>query len=67
MKRLRTDLAHLQGVPPYVIFGDKTLEDICEKRPTTREEFSTIYGVGEVKTERYWHHFTRVVRLFESK
>ncbi len=67
LKRLRTDLAQIQGVPPYVIFGDKTLEDICEKRPTTREEFSTIYGVGEVKTERYWHHFTRVVRLFESK
>lgn len=67
LKRLRTDLAQIQGVPPYVIFGDKTLEDICEKRPTTREEFSAIYGVGEVKTERYWHHFTRVVRLFESK
>lgn len=67
LKRLRTDLAQIQGVPPYVIFGDKTLIDICEKRPTTREEFSTIYGVGEVKTERYWHHFTRVVRLFESK
>ena len=67
LKRLRSDLAQIQGVPPYVIFGDKTLEDMCEKRPTTREEFSTIYGVGEVKTERYWHHFTRVVRLFESK
>lgn len=67
LKRLRSDLAQIQGVPPYVIFGDKTLEDMCEKRPTTREEFSIIYGVSEVKTERYWHHFTRVVRLFESK
>lgn len=66
LKRLRADLAKIAGVPSFVIFGDKTLIDICSKRPTTREEFANIYGVGEVKCERYWTHFTRVVRRFES-
>lgn len=67
LKRLRSDLARIQGVPPYVIFSDKTLEDICHRRPTSRDEFAAVFGVGEVKTERYWQHFTRAVRLFEQK
>ena len=67
LKRLRADMARIQGIPPYVIFSDRTLQDICRRRPTSREEFAAVFGVGEVKTERYWTHFTRVVRLFESK
>lgn len=67
LKRLRADLAKIQGVPAYVIFDNKTLLDICAKRPTSREDFLEIHGVGSVKAERYWQHFTRIVRLYENK
>ncbi len=64
LKRLRTDLARIEGVPPYIIMSDRTINEIATFRPTTKAEFAGISGIGEVKTEKYWQHFTRLVRKF---
>ncbi len=66
LKRLRLDLAKIQGVPAFVIFSDKTLMDMCEKCPQTLDEFMTVDGVGEVKAQRYWQHFVRAIRLYKK-
>ena len=57
----RRELALAQGVPPYVIFHDVTLEAMAERQPLTREEFAELPGVGEKKLERYATTFINVV------
>ena len=57
----RRELAKEQGVPPYVIFHDVTLEAMAEQQPRTREEFAALPGVGEKKLERYATTFIEVL------
>lgn len=57
LKRLRLSLARENGVPPYIIFSDRTLTDMCRKLPRTKEEMLQVTGVGEVKFERFGKAF----------
>ena len=57
----RRELARAQGVPPYVIFHDVTLEAMAEQQPHTLDEFATLPGVGEKKLERYAETFIEVI------
>ena len=57
----RRELAKEQGVPPYVIFHDVTLEAIAEQQPRTLEAFAALPGVGEKKLERYAATFMEVI------
>jgi ATP-dependent DNA helicase RecQ len=61
LKAKRTELAREQGVPPYVIFHDSTLQEMVKSTPTTLDQFSRITGVGQAKLERYSEHFIGVV------
>ena len=61
LEALRKELASAQGVPPYVVFSDATLEEMAARRPTTAEEFLTVGGVGETKLARYGEEFLRVL------
>lgn len=49
----RTEMAKTRGVPPYVIFHDRTLAEIARERPSNAAALRTIGGVGEKKAERY--------------
>jgi ATP-dependent DNA helicase RecQ len=49
LKQLRLELAQKRGVPAYVIFADRSLEDMARRQPHTRDEFAEILGVGEAK------------------
>lgn len=57
LRVLRTDIAKRSGVPPYVVFSDKTLQDMAVKLPTNKDEMLQVGGVGEVKFERYGEEF----------
>ena len=57
LKRRRLELAHEEGVPAYVIFADRTLIDMAEKRPATLDEMLDVHGVGERKLARYGDAF----------
>jgi len=61
LRARRRELAKEQGVPPYVIFHDVTLEAMAEQQPLTVEEFAALPGVGEKKLERYARTFIKVV------
>lgn len=61
LKRLRLSLAKEQGVPPYVIFHDKTLVEIHEKKPNSLVQFANILGVGESKLQRYGELFLALI------
>lgn len=66
LKELRLNIAKIQGIAPYMVFSDKTLQEIARIRPSSREEFARIHGIGEYKTDRYWQQFTRAIRNFKS-
>jgi ATP-dependent DNA helicase RecQ len=53
LKRWRLEQARQQGVPPYVVFHDRTLIEIASRRPASLEELATVGGVGRAKLERY--------------
>lgn len=62
LKAKRTELAREQGVPPYVIFHDSTLQEMVKATPTTLDHFSRIGGVGQAKLERYGEQFIKVIQ-----
>ena len=57
LRALRLEIAKENGLPPYVIFSDKTLKEMAEKLPLDKEAMLQISGVGEVKFERYGEAF----------
>lgn len=63
LRRLRRDIAAREGVPPYVIFTDKTLMAICARMPETEDEMLAVPGVGSVKLSRYGREFITAVRV----
>lgn len=62
LKKLRTDLATDQGVPPYVIFSDASLLEMVRKRPVEGEKFMYISGVGEYKLAKYGEAFIQAIK-----
>ncbi len=63
---VRRTLAEEQGVPPYVIFHDKTLAAMAVHKPTGAEAFLRLSGVGESKLAKYGEAFMAVVREEEA-
>ncbi|MGO3111749.1 MAG: DNA helicase RecQ [Latilactobacillus curvatus] len=61
LRELRRDLAEEQGVPPFVIFSDKTLYSMCEIMPTSLTEMLDVKGVGENKLEKYGEQFLDIL------
>ncbi len=57
LREKRATLAKEQNVPAYIVFSDKTLEEMARKLPKTKEEFLSITGVGEAKLESYGDDF----------
>jgi len=57
LRNLRKRLADEAGVPPYVVFSDAHLRDMCVRMPKTEEEFLLVNGVGPAKLERYGETF----------
>jgi ATP-dependent DNA helicase RecQ len=62
LKAWRRDVAAAQGVPPYVVFHDRTLLEIARGRPKSLAELAGVGGVGEGKLGRYGEAVLRVVR-----
>jgi len=51
-------------VPPFVIFSDRSLHEMCRCYPSTLPEMRRINGVGDVKLERYGDDFVGVVQTY---
>ncbi|MEX2530634.1 MAG: ATP-dependent DNA helicase RecQ [Gemmatimonadota bacterium] len=62
LRALRKELASEQGVPAYIVFGDKVLWEIAARRPASEQELLAIPGVGPAKLARYGDGFLRLVR-----
>jgi ATP-dependent DNA helicase RecQ len=66
LRELRKRLADERGVPPYVIFGDAALIEMCRRRPGNETEFLEISGVGQVKLERHGEAFLHTIAAADN-
>ena len=64
LRVLRRGIAARLGVPPYVVFGDATLEEMARRRPTSEEGLSRVKGVGAVKIERFGAEFMAAISAY---
>jgi ATP-dependent DNA helicase RecQ len=67
LRECRKRLAAEHGLPPYVIFHDKTLLQMVEHRPTRLDALLELSGVGQAKLERYGERFLEVIRQHAEK
>ena len=61
LRECRREFAEDQGVPPYVIFHDTSLQQMCVELPRDMNAFALVSGVGERKLEKYGPAFMRVI------
>lgn len=64
LKELRLEIARAEKIPPYIVFNDKTLIDMCTKMPTTKSDMLNVSGVGENKYGKYGERFIEVIKGF---
>jgi ATP-dependent DNA helicase RecQ len=62
LRGLRRVIAEEMKVPPFIVFSDTTLKDMCTKLPVTCEEMLTVSGVGKFKLEKYGDRFIEVIK-----
>ncbi|MEM9235873.1 MAG: ATP-dependent DNA helicase RecQ [Verrucomicrobiota bacterium] len=67
LRDLRTKLAKAQGVPPYVIFNNRTLEALARYQPSNHDEGLAVPGIGEAKAQRYLRGFLDVIKVWKGK
>ncbi len=65
LKLVRKEFAQKASVPAFVVFSDATLTDMSRRKPTTKDEFLDVSGVGEVKYKRYGEAFMETIRKFK--
>jgi ATP-dependent DNA helicase RecQ len=64
LRNKRKELADAAGVPPYVIFSDKTLVQMAAYYPQTKDGLLNMSGMGKVKYERYGADFLAVIKEY---
>ncbi len=66
LRACRKQFADELNVPPYMIFHDSTLQEMCVSKPRNMEEFAEISGVGEQKLEKYGPGFLAAIAEHEA-
>jgi ATP-dependent DNA helicase RecQ len=64
LREVRKQIAESEKVPPFVIFSDASLKDMCAKLPKSTEDFLQVSGVGELKLKKYGLEFIQAIRTF---
>ncbi|MFK8059966.1 MAG: RecQ family ATP-dependent DNA helicase [Polaribacter sp.] len=64
LKDLRKKVATKQGVPPFAVFQDPSIDDMALKYPITLEELSTVHGVGEGKARKFGKDFIKLIASY---
>ena len=66
LREVRKRIADEAGVPPYIVFSDASLYDMCAKIPETDEEFLEVSGVGQAKLARYGEAFLAAIAEYRE-
>lgn len=66
LRNLRLGIAREESMPPYIIFSDKSLIDMCVRVPQNKSEMLNVYGVGEAKFSKYGQRFLDAIRDYQE-
>ena len=64
LRALRLEIARKKKIPPYQIFSDSTLRDMCAIMPKNKMDFMSVPGVGFMKCNRYGIEFMKVIDAY---
>lgn len=67
LRVLRKEISEEENVPPYVIFPDSALREMCSYLPTNRKAMLSIKGVGEIKFQNYGERFMKAISEYVSE
>jgi ATP-dependent DNA helicase RecQ len=67
LKDLRKKVATKEGVPPFAVFQDPSLDDMALKYPMNLEELSTVHGVGEGKARKFGKEFVSLITTYVAE
>lgn len=67
LRNLRMNIAHNLNVPPFIIFADISLKQMCVSYPTTKDALLNISGVGSFKLEKYGEVFINAIKGYVEK
>jgi ATP-dependent DNA helicase RecQ len=66
LRNLRTEIAKEEKVPPYIVFSDKTLIELCQVKPVTEDVMLSVSGVGKFKLDKYGQRFLEVMKSYQG-
>jgi ATP-dependent DNA helicase RecQ len=64
LRQIRKEIAEKKNVPPFVVFSDATLKDMCAKLPITEGAMLEVSGVGKFKLEKYGDRFIEIINEY---
>jgi len=67
LRHLRLDTARELGVPPYVVFHDRTLREMAQCKPCSRSDLLQITGIGELKADKHGQAFLAAIADFNVR
>ena len=66
-QKVRAAQAKHEGIPPYFIFPDATLRDMCRKKPQSMSDMRQVSGVGVIKAQKYGKLFLEEIQSFQPE
>ncbi len=66
IRTLRQEIAQKEGIPPYMVFSDKTMAHITARQPIDMEQFCDIEGISEIKALKYWRPVVSAIRKLKG-
>ncbi len=66
LRSLREKIALKEHVPPYVVFSNAALRDMCRRKPKNIQEFLQVSGVGMMRTQKYGAEFLEEIARFQA-
>lgn len=64
LRSVRKEISEREKVPPYIIFNDSTLKEMCKSFPVSRAAMLNVPGVGESKLNKYGDRFMAVIKAY---
>lgn len=61
LRQWRAEAARKKNVPPYTLFWDKTIDDLCLRKPQNLDELISVFGMGERKCASFGEDLLRII------
>ena len=64
LRKLRMRISNARSIPPYAVFSDATLAELCRKQPCNLEELRFVKGIGEYKMQAFGSKFVKEISAY---